>query len=121
MGVTECSDGFLLSEVPLGRGFLDLNRIFHHCENEDPKVQFCLEMITRDLLEIHCLTQDCWATFRGVEPRQLARALQMVWANRSDNPLPKISNRPSNSQLANEEYNIRLCLKHAEKRLGLTG
>ena len=121
MGVREYSDGFLLSEVPLGRGFLDLNRIFDLCENENPKVQFCLEMITRDPLEIPCLTQDYWATFQGVEPRQLARALQMVRANRSDGPLPKISNRPSSSQLAYEEHNIRLCLKHAEKRLGLTG
>ena len=90
MGVREYSDGFLLWEVPLGRGFLDLNRIFHLCENENPKVQFCLEMITRDPLEIPCLTQDYWATFQGVEPRQLARALQMVRADRSDGPLPKI-------------------------------
>ena len=121
MGVKEYPDGFLLSEVPLGRGFLDLNRIFDLCEKSNPQVKFCLEMITRNPLEIPCLTQNYWATFQNMKPLSLARALKMVRENTSEQSLPQISNRPPDGQLEYEELNIRLCLKYAEEKLGLTG
>lgn len=121
MGVKEYSDGFLLSEVPLGSGFLDLPGIFELCEKANPQVQFCLEMITRDPLEIPCLTQNYWATFPNAKAQRLAKALKMVRANESEQPLPKISNRPPDDQLRYEEANIRHCLRFAETELGLTG
>ena len=104
-GVREYSDGFLLSEVPLGRGFLDLSHIFDLCEKAYPQVQFCLEMITRDPLKIPCLTQNYWATFKEGRAQRLAKALQMVRANKSDQALPRISNRPADAQLQLEEHN----------------
>jgi sugar phosphate isomerase/epimerase len=121
MGVKEYSDGFLLSEVPLGRGFLDLPGIFDLCEKANPQVQFCLEMITRDPLKIPCLTQNYWATFSDAKARRLASALQMARSNASEQPLPRISNRSNDGQLELEEHNIRLCLKYAEQELGLAG
>ena len=33
MGVEEYADGFLLSEVPLGKGFLDLAKIVHYVKS----------------------------------------------------------------------------------------
>ena len=66
MGVDEYADGFLLSEVPLGEGILDLPKIFALCKQFNPDTTFNLEMITRDPLEIPCLTENYWATFEGV-------------------------------------------------------
>ncbi len=121
MGVKEYADGFLLSEVPLGRGFLDLKSVFNLCEKSNPQVQFCLEMITRDPLKVPCFTQDYWATFQDVGAKALAGAMRMVRANASQHPLPNISNRPPDGQLQYEEANIRYCLKYAEDELGMTG
>ncbi len=66
MGVEEYADGFLLSEVPLGKGFLDLAKIVALCKQHNPAVTFNLEMITRDPLEIPCLKNEYWKVFDGV-------------------------------------------------------
>ena len=47
-GVEEYADGFLLSEVPLGKGILDLPKMVALCKKHNPSVKFNLEMITRD-------------------------------------------------------------------------
>ncbi len=65
MGVREYEDGFLLSEVPLGTGYLDLKKIIETCRRGNPKVEFNLEMITRDPLRIPCRTEKYWTTFPG--------------------------------------------------------
>src|SRR6185295_15758761 len=54
MGVEEYPDGFLLSEVPLGTGILDLPAIVAMCKRQNAAANFSLEMITRDPLEIPC-------------------------------------------------------------------
>ena len=46
-----------LSEVPLGEGMLDMPRIVDIIRRARPEVQFSLEMITRDPLEVPCLTE----------------------------------------------------------------
>ena len=56
-------DGFLLSEVPLGQGILDLPALIRICRAANPRVRFLLEMITRDPLPIPCLTDQFWSTF----------------------------------------------------------
>jgi len=121
MGVKEYEDGFLLSEVPLGDGMVDMKRVFEICEKANPNIQFCLEMATRDPLKVPCLTDKYWATFEKMESLQLARALSMIRKNESKQELPYITGRPQDERLRLEEKNIRQCMDFAEERLGLTG
>ncbi|MFN7927865.1 MAG: TIM barrel protein [Blastocatellia bacterium] len=58
MGLKPYEDGFLLSEVPLGTGMLDLPRIISTVQKHNPKTKFSLEMMTRDPLKVPCLTKQ---------------------------------------------------------------
>ena len=100
MGVAEYRDGFLLSEVPLGQGFVNLRRIINVCEKANPNIQFNLEMITRDPLKVPCLTDGYWTTFGGLPGVHLARILAMVKRVQDDRPLPKINGRSARERVA---------------------
>ncbi len=119
MGVEECTDGFLLSEVPLGKGFLDLPKIIALCRKHNPSIAFNLEMITRDPLEIPCLKNDYWTVFDGVPGSDLARTLRMVKQNKYKSPLPRVSQLSAEERLAVEEENILECLTYSRDKLGL--
>lgn len=106
MGVAEYEDGFLLSEVPLGQGLLDLPLIFDICRKHNPSITFNLEMITRDPLKIPCLTDVYWNVFEGVSGRELAGTLRMVKAKRFKSTLPTVSQLSDEERLAVEEENI---------------
>jgi sugar phosphate isomerase/epimerase len=64
MGLEMYAEGFLLSELPLGEGMLDLARIVRTIRAARPKTNFSLEMITRDPLKIPVLTDKYWPLFR---------------------------------------------------------
>jgi sugar phosphate isomerase/epimerase len=119
MGVEEYADGFLLSEVPLGKGLLDLPKIVALCKKHNPAVTFSLEMITRDPLQIPCLKSEYWKVFDGVSGSELARTLRMVKANNYGSPLPRVSQLSAEERLAVEEENILQCLKYSDGHLGL--
>ena len=118
MGVEEYADGFLLSEVPLGKGFLNLPKIVALCRQHNPSVAFNLEMITRDPLEIPCLKNEYWASFDGVSGNDLARTFRMVKQNKYNSPLPRVSHLSAEDRLAVEEENIVKCLTYSKERLG---
>src|SRR5262249_46890222 len=115
MGVEESADGFLLSEVPLGRGRLDLRAVVAAVRSANPKARFNLEMITRDPLSIPCLTEKCWATLERVPGRDLARMLAWVRASDRKEPLPRIRKLPAEEQLAVEDRHVRESLEYAAK------
>jgi sugar phosphate isomerase/epimerase len=119
MGVESATDGFLLSEVPLGDGFLDLPGIVGALNRARPAIRFSLEMITRDPLRIPCLTDDYWTTMEKVPGRDLARVLAMVQKHRSKEPLPRISQLNEADQLAAEDKNVRRSLEYGRRKLGL--
>lgn len=119
MGVEEYADGFLLSEVPLGKGMLDLPKMVELCRQSNPAVTFNLEMITRDPLEIPCLKPDYWATFAAVPGSELARMLQTVRQQKPATPLLRTSPLSSEDRLAAEENNIVACLSYSKDRLVL--
>jgi sugar phosphate isomerase/epimerase len=119
MGVEAYQDGFLLSEVPLGKGILDLPKIIALCKKHNPAVAFNLEMITRDPLEIPCLKDDYWAVFEGVSGRELARTLRMVKQNKYGSALPSVSQLSAEERLAVEEENVLQCLAYSKDQLGL--
>ena len=121
MGVSEYADGFLLSEVPMGKGFLDLKKMVAICEEKNPNITFSLEMITRDPLEIPCLKSEYWATFDETKGSQLASALRMVKQNSFKGELPRISPLTADDKLAAEENNIIACLGYSKSELGLNG
>lgn len=119
MGVDEYQDGILLSEVPLGKGILDLTRIVEICRRHNNQITFNLEMITRDPLQIPCLTHDYWQTFAGVGGSELARTLRMVKGHKFPGTLPMVSSLSSEARLAAEERNIIECLNYSSNKLGL--
>jgi sugar phosphate isomerase/epimerase len=119
MGVEEYADGFLLSEVPLGKGILDLPKIIALCKKHNPAVTFNLEMITRDPLQIPCLKNDYWNVFDGVSGREFAHLLSLVKNNKYESSLPRVSQLGGEEKLAVEEDNILQCLKYSTNRLGL--
>lgn len=119
MAVAEYEDGFLLAEVPFGKGFLDLKRMIALVRKTRPEAQFSLEMITRDPLKVPCLTPKYWATFPDLPGRDLARTLALVRKHRSVQPLPSVSGLGQEQQLAAEEENIRSCLAYAKEHLDL--
>jgi 3-oxoisoapionate decarboxylase len=119
MGVEQYEDGFLLSEVPLGEGFLNLSEIMAICRKHNPDIAFNLEMITRDPLEIPCLNDDYWAVFEGVAGNELARTLRMVRENTYKSKLPRISQLEDEEKLALEEQNILTSFAYARNTLGL--
>jgi sugar phosphate isomerase/epimerase len=119
MGVEEYKDGFLLSEVPLGKGMLDIPRIVSLCKKQNPDVTFNLEMITRDPLEIPCLKNDYWATFNEVGGAELARMLRMVREHKPASGLLRFSQLRAEERLAAEENNILASLAYSKDKLRL--
>lgn len=120
MGVREYLDGFLLSEVPLGQGFLDLEAIFKRVESQNPEIRFNLEMITRNPLKVPCKREGYWATFTDDRSTRLARGMKWIRAHAQEH-LPSVANRTLDEQIEYEELNNRLSVAYAEKRLGLRG
>jgi sugar phosphate isomerase/epimerase len=116
--VAEYEDGFLLADVPLGDGFLDLREMVRILREAKPDVCFGLELITRDPLEVPCLTEKYWATFSAVPGRDLARTLRTVRACESK-PLPQVSPLPLDEQVAREEDNVKTSLAYAREQLKL--
>jgi sugar phosphate isomerase/epimerase len=119
MGVEDSPDGFLLAEVPLGDGFLDLKGIVGTLQKAWPKLRLSLEMITRDPLRIPCLTDDYWSTLDRVPGRDLSRMLAMVRKHAAKEPLLRTSKLPGDEQRAVEDRNVRRCLEFGRERLGL--
>jgi sugar phosphate isomerase/epimerase len=119
MGVEEYDEGFLLSEVPLGEGYLDMPRIVNILRAAHPGLRFSLEMITRDPLKIPCLTEGYWATFPELPGADLARTLVAVQKNKSARPLPRVSHLSIEERLKIEDDNVRKCLAYARDHLNL--
>ena len=113
MGVEPYDDGFLLSEVLLGDGYLDLKRAISLVQQHRPKAHFSLEMITRNPLKVPCLTDEYWVTFPDRNGLYLARTLKFVQTHKSAKPLPH------ENTLEREQQNVIDCLNYAKEELGL--
>jgi 3-oxoisoapionate decarboxylase len=118
MGVQRYEDGFLLSEVPLGEGYLDMPRIVATIQKARPKTRFSLEMMTRDPLKVPCLTDKYWATFPSRNGRFLARTLAAVERNSAPS-LQRVSHLSQVEQWKADEENIDKCIRYAQERLRL--
>jgi sugar phosphate isomerase/epimerase len=109
MGVAEYADGFLLSEVRIGEGMLDMPRIVRLIQAARPSVKLTLEMITRDPLKVPIATDRYWATFPERKSAVLDRTIAMVRQNAAK--LPLFSPLPADEQLRVENDNVAYCLR----------
>ncbi len=109
MAVGPDDEGFVLSEVVLGDGMLDLRRMVRTIRSARPRTNLTLEMITRNPLRVPCLTAKYWATFPDRSGYVLARTLTMVRRN-AGKPLPRIDGLSREALARLEEENVRKCL-----------
>ena len=119
MAVEDFRDGFLLAEVPLGSGFVDLRRTVDRLRRANPAIRFNLEMITRDPLRIPCLTEGYWATLEDMPARRLAAALTRVRSQAPRPALPRTSNLEPTRRLELEDENVRRSMRFARENLQL--
>lgn len=113
MAIMPCEDGFLMAEVPLGTGILDLPRIVSLLQKANPNIRFSLEMITRDPLRVSCLTDHYWITFPDRNGIFLARTLRYVNEHKNPKPLPIFDHLSPAERSRAEEENIRTCFEYA--------
>jgi hypothetical protein len=123
MAVQDYEDGFLLSEVPLGQGLLDLSHWVQTLRGRNPEIPIDLETITRDPLKIPVYTKKYWATFDDsyspLPGRDLASVLDLVRKNPPKSPLPKITGLPLPQQAKLEDDNNQKSIEYARAKLGL--
>ena len=119
VAVEEYPDGFLLAEVPLGRGMLPLKRMLAAIRKARLPATFSLDMLTRNPLRVPCLTDRYWATFQQRNGVFLARTLRMVRAARPPQPLAGIDGLAPEARVRLEQDNVRQSLEYARDELGL--
>jgi sugar phosphate isomerase/epimerase len=119
MGIEHSTDGFLLSEMLLDKGFLDLPRMVALVRQARPNTRFSLEMITRDPLHVPCLTDKYWVTFPDRNGRYLAQTLRLVEKEQSSQPLPRVAQLSHDAHMRLEEENVVSCLRYARENLKL--
>jgi sugar phosphate isomerase/epimerase len=118
MGVAHDKDGFLLSEVPLGKGILDLNALCDRCQQSNPRIEFNLEMITRDPLQVPVFNEDYWITMPNLPARDLAWIWNQIKTRGNLDALPKVAGQSTAQRLAYEEANVRACFQYARDFMG---
>lgn len=119
MGVKDYEDGFLLSEVPLGEGIVDLKSAVELCRKHNPEINFSLEMITRDPLQIPVMKDSYWATFDHLSGLDVYRMERLLAENQFKGDLPQVTGMSKEEQLAFEEQNVLACLNYSRRSLGL--
>ena len=119
IAVKESADGFLLSEVALGEGFLDLRAIVEDLRQARSNIRFNLEVMTDDPVEIPCLAGRYWPTMGRVSGWRLASILNLVKRKQQAKPLPRVSDLSPQERIQLEDENVRRSLAHAGAVLGL--
>ncbi|MCC6262941.1 MAG: TIM barrel protein [Bryobacterales bacterium] len=115
----EYDEGFLLGDIPLGEGFLDLRRVVALLRKHKPRLPLLLECITRNPLRIPCLTDKYWATFPERRGVVLARALRRVRANKPKWQMQLPASPDAALLREMETKHIEASIAYARDRLGL--
>ncbi|MBI1765580.1 MAG: sugar phosphate isomerase/epimerase [Acidobacteria bacterium] len=116
MGVQPYADGFLLSEVPLGTGLLDLPKIVATIQKANPNTTFSLEMMTRDPLKVPCMTKAYWEVFPDRNGKYLAQTFKLVQTKSSHTPLPVVANLSRPELIKIEEDNVKACFRYVSEQ-----
>jgi sugar phosphate isomerase/epimerase len=119
MAVKPTAEGFGLSEVPLGEGFLPLAEIIAALRAQRPDVPMCLEMITRDPLPVPYKSDRYWVAIDRPSPDVLTRFEQEVLGKAWTRDLPTITGLAPEAQVAAEDENVRKSVDYARRTLKL--
>ena len=111
-------DGFLLGDIALGQGYLDLVQMVAILRKAKPKLRFSLELITRDPLKVPCLAESYWPTFPDVPASDLAATLRAVREGSAET-LPNVSTLTPDEKAALESRNVEESIRYARTALGL--
>lgn len=111
-------DGFLLADVPLGQGCIDLPKVVELLRQHRPQVRFSLELITRDPLSVPVLKDRYWTTFPTLPGQDLARILRMVRQQHASH-LICVSDMHDEAQRSLEQRNVEQSLLYAVETLGI--
>ena len=111
-------DGFLLGDIALGDGAFDLQQFVRILRAAKPDIQFVLELITRDALEVPCFTERYWATLPNVPGSDLARTMRIVRSNAAAS-LVNVSGKSLDEQVRQEDSNVTRSLAYAREQLNL--
>ncbi|TVS14443.1 MAG: xylose isomerase [Planctomycetaceae bacterium] len=114
----ENAEGFLLGDIPLGQGGFDLKRMVAILKRAKPNIRMTLELITRDPLNVPCLTDKFWATMPHVSGNDLARTLRYVREHPAKT-LQEVGSLSLEKQVELEDANIAASLKYAREELSL--
>lgn len=121
MAVQPYEDGFLLSEVPLGEGLLDLKGMVAQLRAKDRSMPLSLEMITRDPLKIPIFTDGYWVTFDDpsspISGHDMARLFNLVRKNPPKKALPSTAGLSAEAQLKLEDECIAKSIEWARTQL----
>lgn len=116
MALQPYADGFLLSEVVLGQGMLDLPKIVSIIQKANPNTKFSLEMITRDPLKVPCMTKQYWEVFPDRNGKYLAQIFKLVQQKSSKSPLPTVDQLSPAERAKIEEDNVKACMQYVNEK-----
>jgi hypothetical protein len=111
-------DGFLLGDIPLGQGSLDLERMVEIIRHAKPNVKFALELITRDALKVPCLTDGFYSTMPTARATDLARTMRFVGQHPAKE-LQQVSTLSPEAQVRLEDANVAASIRFAGEELKL--
>ena len=115
--IEECAEGFWLTDVALGNGFLPLKPIVEILRQAKPEIPFNLEVITRDPIQVPVRTDAYWATFPGRPRSDADPMLRLAREKGAAQPLPRVSKLASADQLSLEQQNLEQSLNYAREHL----
>ncbi len=119
-GVREYEEGFVLADVPLGQGCIDLPEVIRVVRAAKPAARFQLELITRDPLKVPVLRNDYWGSLPEVKASEFSRTWAMVKQRGSRAPFPTVSGLPDEARVAMERRNIEESFRFAASHLDLS-
>lgn len=111
-------DGFLLGDIPLGQGSIDLRSVIKVLKDNNPNLRLSLELITRPPLLVPCLDSSYWHTLRDIPAYQLSKILQWVRDHHTD-PLQDPTKLRLDEKAKLEAKNVLQSLAYARDVLNL--
>jgi sugar phosphate isomerase/epimerase len=111
-------EGFLLADVSLGEGFLDLKQMVGILRAAKPKLRFSLELITRDPLKVPCLAESYAKPFPNLHEADIKRTLRAVREGAAES-LPVVSSLPAGKQVELEDRHVTASIRYAREQLGI--
>jgi sugar phosphate isomerase/epimerase len=119
-GVREYPEGFLLADVPVGQGAIDLAAVIPIIREKKPEVLFHLELITRDALKIPFCRDDYWATLDAIKAPRLAETLGLLKKKSAPSDFPLVSTLSAAEQVQIERANIEESFRYSADHLGFS-